>query len=229
MNNMNNWLIAIGIIVLLGGGVYWLYGGQDKNSSGGNTNTNTNTNTTTATNTGDDANVPPAKLSQAVNDQDHTFGATEAKIQIVEYADYQCPACKALSPGFKATAEKYPDNVSFTYRHFPLSYHEKARPAALIAEAAAAQGKFWEMGDWLFANDFTIDSAYEHAASLGLDVDRMKSEIESGMYDAKVDGDYQSGVSSQVPGTPTLFLNGELLDWEKTQNLDGTIQSLINQ
>lgn len=222
MNNINNWLIAVGIVVLLGGAAWWLY--TNENPTGADNNTNVTTN-------GDNNNTstePTGTLATPISESDWTLGPADATVQIVEYADYQCPACKALSPGFKQVATSFPEGVSFTYRHFPLSYHELAQPSAEISEAAGAQGKFWEMQEWFFANDFTLDGAYEYAAEIGLDVDRMKQEVADGIYTDKVNNDYLSGQQSGVPGTPTLFINGELLDWEKTQNLEGTINSLLN-
>ncbi len=222
MNNANNWLLAIAIVVLLGGTAWWLYGSDDS--------ANTNTNNPTTTNTPDTTTtVPSSKLTMAISDTDWTSGPADAQIQIVEYADFECPACKGLSPGFKTVAAQFPDQVSFTYRHFPLSYHALAMPGAQIAEAAGAQGKFWEMSKYMFGNQFSVDSAYGHAASLGLDIERMKSEIEAGTYDEKINKDYVSGQESGVPGTPSLFLNGELLEWEKTQDLTGTINSILSQ
>jgi len=223
MNNINNWLIAVGIVVLLGGTAWWLYSNENPTS------TNSDSKITTTENSSNNAAEPTGKLATPIGDTDWTIGPADAPVQIVEYADYQCPACKSLSPLFKSIVEQFPEQASFTYRHFPLSYHELAQESAEITEAAGAQGKFWEMQEWFFANNFTIDSAYEYAASLGLDVDRMKQEVADGLYAEKVNNDYLSGQQSGVPGTPTLFLNGELLDWEKTQDLEGTINSLLNQ
>jgi protein-disulfide isomerase len=168
-------------------------------------------------------------LTTEINDADHKLGPDSATVKLVEYADFQCPACKQLSPTFKSMADKFPGKVQFVYRHFPLSYHPLAKDAARISEAAAAQGKYYEMNDYLFANDFTLDSAYEFAGTLGLDVEKMKSEVSAGKYDAKIDADFNSGQESGVAGTPTLYMNGTQLSWEDTTALDKTIEKALGQ
>lgn len=222
MNNLTNWLLAIIIVLLLGGGVYWIYNNQ--NPVNNNTSTTTTNNTNTANNTGTETKNLP-NLSEAVKAEDHKLGPDDAKVVLVEYSDFQCPACQQLGPVFKSMVDKFPGQVQFVYRHFPLDFHPLAKDAAKIAEAAGKQGKFFEMAEFYFKNPgFTLDKAYEQAASLGLNVDTMKAEIANGDYDAKVDADMKSGSASGVAGTPTMFLNGKQLPWEQTTDIENVIK-----
>ncbi|HPN67777.1 MAG TPA: thioredoxin domain-containing protein [bacterium] len=225
MNNITNWLLAIIIVLLLGGGVYWIYTNQNPRYTNTNSNTTSDSSTTAATDTKD---LP--KLSMEINEADHKLGPDDAPVKLVEYADFQCPACKQLSPTFMSMADKFPGQVQFVYRHFPLSYHPLSKDAARIAEGAAEQGKFFEMAEYFFTtSDFTIDSAYEHAASLGLDIDKIKSDVAAGKYDAAIDKDYNSGQESGVAGTPTLYMNGTQLSWEDTTGLENTIKKALGE
>ncbi|MFA4931170.1 MAG: thioredoxin domain-containing protein [Patescibacteria group bacterium] len=221
MNNLNNWLIAIIIIVLLGGGIWWVYNGQAEN--------NNNPNPETTTNDNSDVQI----LSQAVSKDDWTIGPENAPIQLVAYEDYQCPACRALSLTFAGLVDEYPDQVSYTYRHFQLDGHPMALPAAQIAEAAGAQGKFWEMHNWLLTNDISsqanLDLAYDYAAGdLGLDADQMKSDVQSGKFLDKINAQKQTGIASNIPGTPTLFLNSAMLSWEDTTNIEEVVKNKLD-
>lgn len=229
MNNITNWLLAIIIVLLLGGGVYWVYSNQNASkNTGTTTNTTNNANTDTA-NTDTTKNL--ANLSEAVTAKDHKLGPDNAPVVLVEYSDFQCPACKQLSPVFKSMVDKFPGKVQFVYRHFPLlEIHPLANDAAKISEAAAKQGKFFEMADFYFQNSsFTLDSAYAYAATLGLNVDSMKSEVANGDYDAIVSADIASGTASGVAGTPTMFMNGKQLPWEQTTDIENVIKKQLGQ
>ncbi|MBU0648068.1 DsbA family protein [Patescibacteria group bacterium] len=216
MQNTNNWLVAIVIVALLSGGIYWVYNAQ-KNDVVANGTTPTNTPPT---------NTP--QLSEPISIDDWTLGPDNAQVQLVVFEDYQCPACRSLSPIFESMVDKYPGQVSYTYRHFQLDGHPLALPAALVAEAAGAQGKFWEMHNWLLANNIDLDQAYEYAQNeLGLDVEQMKQEVDNGTHLSKINGQKQSGVTSGVTGTPSLYLNGKLLEWEATTDVENTVMNAL--
>lgn len=156
-------------------------------------------------------------LADRVAPSDHVTGNTDSSIILVEYSDFQCPACAAYHTIVKQLLEDMGDSVQFVYRNFPLtSIHQNAQIAAQAAEAAAQQGKFWEMYDLLFENQTQWsevnqpETVFEnYADSLGLDIDQFKQDLESDIIKDKVETDYQSGVRSQVNATPTFFLNGK--------------------
>ncbi|MBB4801644.1 protein-disulfide isomerase [Flavobacterium nitrogenifigens] len=150
-------------------------------------------------------------LQPEVSKTDHIQGKKDAKIVIVEYGDYQCPYCGAAYPVLKEMMEKYGKRIEFVFRNFPLSeMHQYARPAAIVAEAAALQGKFWEMHDAIYENQEYLDEAFllELADKLGLDSRQFNMDIKKSELAAKVDSDFESGVMSGVNGTPSFFVNG---------------------
>jgi protein-disulfide isomerase len=146
-----------------------------------------------------------------VSPRDHVQGPADAPVTLLEYGDYQCPYCGAAHPVVKVVQGYLGDNLRFAFRHFPLTtVHEYAEGAAEGAEAAGAQGKFWEMHDKLFENQPALDydSLFGYAEELGLDVERFATELENGVYAPRVREDFISGVRSGVNGTPTFFING---------------------
>lgn len=158
-------------------------------------------------------------LSKAVDANDRVKGKTEAPHTLVEYSDFQCPACKAYQPMLQQLMAENSDKVRLVYRHYPLrSIHPNAQAAAEAAEAANKQGKFWEMHDVLFntQTDWSTlrdpkSKFEEYARSLGLNVDQFKADQDSKETSNKIDADYLSGTQSGVQGTPTFFLDGKLI------------------
>lgn len=158
-----------------------------------------------------------ASLVGAISDADRILGNKEAKVTVVEYSDFQCPACAAYHPMVKQLAEDYGDRVMWVYRNFPLKQiHANAELAALAAEAAGRQDKFWEMQDMIFENqkEWSDEGSakaifVKYANALGLDAIRFENDLESKEVEDKVDKDYQSGQKSGVNATPTFFINGE--------------------
>ena len=131
---------------------------------------------------------------------------------LVEYGDYQCPYCGAAYPVVKRIQKELGSDLRFVFRNFPLTNsHPQAEWAAETAEAAAAQGKFWPMHDFLYENQrFMGDEAYftEYETKLKLDVTRIGQELAQRAYSARIQDDFMSGVRSGVNGTPTFFING---------------------
>ena len=120
------------------------------------------------------------QLTKPVSERDHTRGPQSAEVSLVEYGDFECPYCRAAEPIVAGLIEALGDQLSVTFRHFPLSQvHPHARHAAEVAEAAAAQGKFWEMHDTLFARQDALDDTdlLKYAAELSLDSDRVKQGV----------------------------------------------------
>ncbi|KUJ59938.1 disulfide bond formation protein DsbA [Flavobacteriaceae bacterium CRH] len=150
-------------------------------------------------------------LKPAVSSTDHTQGKTNADIIIVEYGDYQCPYCGAAYPVLKEIMKEYGNKIQFVFRNFPLSeMHRYARPAAIAAEAAALQGKFWEMHGAIFENQEYLNEnlLLELAEKLGLDIHQFNTDIKKPEVADKIDSDFESGLMSGVNGTPSLFVNG---------------------
>ena len=169
--------------------------------------------------------IAQARLAVAVGSTDHIDGSADAAVTLVEYGDFQCPSCGAAHPIVQQVREALGDRLRFVYRHFPLSQmHEYAFGAAEAAEAAGAQGKFWEMHDMLFENQEALSEQdlLSYAADLGLDVDRFASDLNDGTFDEKVRHDFMGGVKSGVNGTPTFFINGVRHDgsWEGNSLLE---------
>jgi protein-disulfide isomerase len=155
------------------------------------------------------------QLTPPVSAQDHAAGPADAPVTLVEYGDYECPYCGMAYPVVKAVQRALGNQLRFVFRNFPLAEaHPHARLAAEAAEAAGAQGRFWEMHDVLFENQSALEPAdiVGYAQSVGLDLTRFEQDIEAGTYTKKVRDDFRSGVRSGVNGTPTFFVNGERYD-----------------
>ena len=155
------------------------------------------------------------RLTLPVGERDHVAGPDSAPITLVEYGDYQCPSCGMAYPVVKAVQRQLGDTLRFVFRNFPLGdLHPHAEHAAQMAEAAAAQGKFWEMHDVLFEHQDRLGDRelLRDGEALGLDVERMARELDEGSYAKRVREDFRSGVVSGVNGTPTFFVNGERFD-----------------
>lgn len=154
----------------------------------------------------------PKKVEIEITDDDHTRGATDAKVTIVEFSDIQCPYSLKFHNAMQQALDGYGSKVQWVYKHFPLdSIHPFARRAALASECAGDQGKFWEYLDNLFANQKDIDGEYllTSAESLGLDKKQFSECLDSGKYANKVNADYALAGELGVMVTPTSFINGQ--------------------
>ncbi|CAN5476685.1 DsbA family protein [soil metagenome] len=162
-------------------------------------------------------------LKPAVGNNDHMQGNAASNVVIVEYGDYQCPYCGAAHPVIKQIMQEFGSQVKFIFRNFPLSeMHQYARPAALAAEAAALQGKFWEMHDAIFEQQEYLSEPFltEIAKSLQLNLHEFKNDTGLQKLADKVDEDFESGMRSGVNGTPTFFMNGHKFQGDATDLLD---------
>lgn len=160
-----------------------------------------------------------SQLKPRVNTNDHVAGNDKASIELVEYGDYQCPTCGYAHSVLKNIQRELGDDLLFVFRNFPLSQiHPEAFNAAVAAEAASRQGKFWNMHDILFENqrNLNINNLFNYAQSAGLDVEQFKNDIQNNDLPAKVQDDFESGVRSGVNATPSFFINGEKFEgkWE---------------
>src|SRR5260370_24201722 len=136
------------------------------------------------------------QLTEPVSARDHIRGPRDAEVSLVEYGDFECPYCRAAEPIVAGLIEALGQQLSVTFRHFPRrDVHPHAQHAAEVAEAAAAQGQFWEMHDMLFANQDALDddSLMMYAAEISLDADRVSRELTSEYHDPIVAQAFESG------------------------------------
>ncbi len=148
----------------------------------------------------------------AVRPDDHVYGDPGAGVTVLEYGDFECPYCAAAAPVLKALVDGSGGGVRLVFRHWPLhDVHPYALTAALAAEAAAEQGRFWEMHDLLFGHQDRLADAdlVGYAEQLGLDTGRVVGEAAQPFGD-KVEADFATGVALEVPGTPTVFVDRQL-------------------
>lgn len=189
------WISIITILVVVAGFYFW----------------NNSANTTT----------PPEQIvvdrAQVVATDSHVQGSIDAKVIVTEFGDYECPACAAAHPVTKALEAKYADNpnVAFVFRNYPLPQHRYAILSAQFAEAAALQGKFWEMHDALYEGQKlwspmrNAESTFlEYAADLGLNIEQLKVDVKSGEVMARINADTSAGEVVGVNSTPTFYVNG---------------------
>jgi protein-disulfide isomerase len=164
------------------------------------------------------AAVPPRPaLPGAPNP--HARGGERAAVTLEEFSDFQCPACGGLDPGLRKISRDYGERVRWVFRNFPLTtIHKYAFISARAAEAAGAQGKFWEMHDILYDNQKEWVEASEprdlfasYASRLGLDVQRFRADLERQDLAERIMADLNRGNSLGVRGTPTIFVNGREL------------------
>ncbi len=165
------------------------------------------------------------QLIPSVSEQDHVWGNPMANVEMVEYGDYECPYCGRAYPIVKMIKSEFGDSIRFVFRNFPLTkIHPHAFVAALAAEAASRQGKFWEMHDLVFENQRRLTEARINllAEQLGLDPTRFQIDLQDPVLTEKVKSDFDSGIRSGVNRTPTFFFNGEKYDgeWDNEQLLE---------
>ena len=146
---------------------------------------------------------------------DHLLGSEHARVTLVEYGDFECPSCKVAETTPKLLLDRYPNKIRFIFRHFPLlDAHPHALMAAEVAEAAAAQGKFWAMHDVLFQNQAHLKDKdlHRYAVDIGLDMARYTAEMDDEIYLQRVRENMESARASGVRSTPTFFVNGRIHD-----------------
>ncbi len=159
-------------------------------------------------------------LKPPVSEHDHSAGGPNARVTLVEYGDYQCPHCAAAEPVVRALQKRFGSELAFVFRNFPLQeIHPAAEGAAELAEAAAAQGKFWEAHHAIFAwsrqhgpESFGAEAFLAIAGSVHLDAVAVRDAIGEHRYLERIRSDFTSGVRSGVNGTPTFFIDGRRHD-----------------
>lgn len=154
---------------------------------------------------------PQAKLRVPVSRGDHSQGAEDAPLVLVEYGDYECPYCGQAYPIVKSIQDVLGDELRFVFRNFPLTQiHPHAMNAARAAEAADLQQRFWEMHDMLYENQDNLndESLLAYAAALELDLERFVRDANSKRVEDRIVADFEGGMRSGVSGTPAFFVNG---------------------
>jgi len=154
-------------------------------------------------------------LTLPIAGRDHIQGPIDAPIKLLEYGDFECPFCGQAYPVVEIIRGELGDSLCFAFRHFPLtSMHPHSEHAAEAAEAANAQGRFWEMHKLLFENQDALEDEdlARYAAILGLDIKHLIAEVLTGAYSERIREDFRAGARGGVNGTPTFFINGERCD-----------------
>jgi protein-disulfide isomerase len=160
-------------------------------------------------------------------------GNPNAPVTLVEYSDFQCPFCAKADPGLKELAAKFPDKLRIVFKHFPLDFHETARPLAIASMAAQEQGRFWEFHDVVFkattANNLSAsDAAVEgYAKAAGLDLARFKRDLKekAEAYEQRVQADMKQGSEVDVRGTPTLYINGKKVQDRSIEGMSRMVEA----
>ena len=150
----------------------------------------------------------------------NVIGSNNKGVVLVEYGDFQCPACGGYHPIIKQVVDKYQNDIKFQFRNFPLQQiHQNARAAARTAEAAGKQGKYWEMHNLLYEqqqsweNSTAVNTIFEgYASQLGLDLAKFKTDFASTAVNETINADFAEGTRLGVDSTPTFFLQGKKLD-----------------
>ena len=179
-------------------------------------------------------NIPESQSVPARSDASaHVRGNPKAPVTLEEFADFQCPPCGAFAPFAEELLREYDSRLRVVFRNFPLPSHEHAREAALAAEAAGFQGKFWEMHDTLYHEQSSWSTApnarelfESYAGTLGLNMDEFKKDMESDKAKERVDSDHALADSLGIKVTPTLFINNRPVEPQQ-KNPEG-VRAAIN-
>lgn len=181
---------------------------------------------------GSSSGVTGTTVSQIDYTKGQKIGSDSAKVKLVEFSDFQCPACQAAEPAVRKVRADYPKDVQFIYRHFPLPQHAYGKQAAYFAEAAGEQGKFWEMHEKLFETQEKWSGMSENDATaffleltkgLGLDENRIKQAVTESNLRLKVEEDTAEGRRLGVNSTPTFFINGRKLNLRSFDDLNSVV------
>lgn len=215
------WVI---VIACLGAGFWFLIA-----SSGTSPSSNSNSSA---------ISLVKAKDLSPISQNDFTKGNKNAKVTLIEYADFQCPGCGIEYPILKQLESTYANKMLFVYRFFPLKeIHKNAILSAQAAYAASLQNKFWEMHDLLFDNqnewsesNNALDIFVKYAKTLNLDISKFTQDIKLDSTNKVIDDNYNSGVQAGVESTPSLFLNGnKIVTSDKTIPTFDQLKKLIDQ
>ncbi len=163
------------------------------------------------------------------NSEPMSMGKSNAPVLIEEFSEVECPACGYISPQVEELARNNSDIVRLVYYHFPLSYHKYAFTGAEATECAGDQGRDWEYLAALFKNgkNLTDDFFYTLADTLRLNTNEFKACLDGHMKKAKIQEHLREGMARQIPGTPSVFINGEMVKWAGLEVMDAYVKGLI--
>lgn len=181
--------------------------------------------------------TPPGAVAQVVRDDSHVLDdAGEGAPVLVEFLDFECEACRAAYPLVEQIRQEHAGELTFVVRYFPIPSHANAMNAAVAVEAAAQQGRFEDMyarmyqtqAEWGEQQDSQAALFRQFAQDLGLDMDAYDSAVADPATQARVEQDQQDGISLGVQGTPTFFLDGELIQPESAEDFQAQIDAAVN-
>ncbi len=242
MNNGNNnsslpfAIIGLVLLAAVAGG-FWFYQNSKSQTSKPKTNTNTNKKQ-------DEAAALQAYAAAPAGAQPaNTLGSPTATVTVEEFADFQCPTCGLQHPKMKEINALYGNRINFIFRNFPLNQvHPKAYDAAVAAEAAALQGKYWAMQDQLFSNQLAWVNAPdsrkvfdEYAQKIGLDLTKFQTDMLGIAAKGRVDADVARARALGINGTPTIYINGKRISFDQSdvepmrQIIDAELQKATGQ
>jgi protein-disulfide isomerase len=166
-----------------------------------------------------------------VTPEDHVLGPADAPVTVLEYGDYECPYCRGAFRDVHEMLDRYPGKIRFVFRNFPIQQvHPHAEQAAEAAEAAAVQGKFWEMYEQLLQPYASLDTdaLIDYAQRTGLDIPRFLADITDQRYARKIDSDQREGIRNGVNQTPKFYVNGQRVDGKvPLENLEEMVRSAV--
>ena len=166
-----------------------------------------------------------------VTADDHARGPADAPVTILEYGDYECPYCRGAARDVHRMLDLYPGSIRFVFRNFPIAQlHPHAEQAAEAAEAAAAQGKFWEMYELLLtpSSDLDLGSLLDYAAGLDLDLGRFRDDVVGNAHVGRIEHDVAEGIRDGVNATPKFYVNGERIDGKlPLEGLENAIRASV--
>lgn len=205
------WIVFVGVVIAVFGGLIYLSGKDNVDVSSVH------------------ENEIISSSEQTGNIAEHVFGNAKAKVILIEYGDFQCPACGGAHPNIKRITEQYKDKLAFVFRNFPLTtIHPNARAGAAAVEAAGLQGKYWEMHNGLYESqnewsesdsetrtNFFVSKAKEVGVK---DIEKFKKDLSSSSVNKKISFDQALGKKIGANATPTLVLNGEQVSDEATND-----------
>lgn len=173
--------------------------------------------------------------NEGITFEPHYKGNPDAAVTLVEFSDFQCPACAAFQPVLDEIVAQFGDSLKIEFKHFPLPIHSLAEPAARAAEAAGQQDAFFEFHDLLYANQQTWANSpnptgmfTQYAEELGLDLEKFKVQSRASMIKDRVREDLQEARSLGLTGTPSFFLNGERMSFQTYEEFINQISAAIN-
>jgi len=173
--------------------------------------------------------APVLTKSDLIPSGTYTKGNINASVYLVEFSDFQCPACLAVKPVLDEILKTHETNLLFAYRNYPLDQHPMSHQAARAAEAAGKQGKYWEMFDLLFANQEKLSEELfpQLAQQLGLDMAAFEKDYTDPVISTKIQNDRTDGNRFGINSTPTFFLNGKKLELTSFADLKTAVESAL--